>query len=91
MSAIFVPNDIVLLIGASTVILLLLTVDSLQFEDERDGMAGGAITFGADDTDGGSDIAFAHGATTLLKDRKTGPLPRPRRLTWRGGSIVVNL
>jgi hypothetical protein len=61
---------------------------SYRFEVVTESVVGDATTFGADDTDGD---ALVHGAVTLLNDRKTGPLPEPRRLTWRGGSMAVNL
>jgi hypothetical protein len=61
---------------------------SYTLEVVTESVVGEAITFGDDDT---NEDDFAHGAETLLKDRKTGPLPKPRRLTWRGGSMAVNL
>lgn len=92
MPEIFVPGFKILFIETSALILHLFKTGSLRFEVVTESFTGDAIIFGGDDTAEDSIAAFVHdGAVTLLKDRKTGPLPKLRRLTWRGGSIAVNL
>lgn len=78
MLEIFVPPLMILLIGNSKLILDLFMTGSFGLDVVTESVVGDAITFGADDTD---EDAFEHGAIALLKDRKTGPLPKPRRLT----------
>lgn len=90
MPDIFVPGFEIHLIGTSLIIFGLLMTGSSRLEVVTESVAGDAMLFGADDTTTDED-AFAHGAITLLKDRKTGPLPKPRRLTWRGGSMALKL